>query len=193
MSILAYSALALSTFSLVQGSTAYSSAYGSAPSVIEIWEPDVTVTEHFTTTVRKTCPDCQTAIGNAFYDVSPSQTKSSVTPLWSQPSGPSPTTTLVPIPHWHQAASDPQVLVPDQKVQMYYAPQGAGGKRYSHLLEQFQPILTMYRFTDYSSIPMDQHNFERSICPSRPIILAQLRLVCGYQHSIRDILFQGGL
>ncbi|KAK5936716.1 hypothetical protein PMZ80_011087 [Knufia obscura] len=150
MSILAYSALALSTFSLVQGSTAYSSAYGSAPSVIEIWEPDVTVTEHFTTTVRKTCPDCQTAIGNAFYDVSPSQTKSSVTPLWSQPSGPSPTTTLVPIPHWHQVASDPQVLVPDQKVQMYYAPQGAGDSQTTH---QFQWINTTL---SAPSVPLDQ-------------------------------------
>src|SRR3954471_22176328 len=120
MSILTFSTLILTTLTFVRGltSSSYSSAYGSIPSVVEIWEPDVTVTEHFTSTVHKTCPTCQTgAAGEAHFDLMTSSLASTATPLWNQPSSPSATTTLVPVPHWDHDASNPKVLVPDQKVQ----------------------------------------------------------------------------
>lgn len=120
MFTLSSAALALSTFSVVQAlSATYSSAYGAIPSVVEIWEPDVTVTEHYTTTVRKDCSDCQTG--------APQQVTSSVSEAWSLPTTPPVTTTLVPTTHWSHDASDPQILVPDHTVQIYYAPSGDGG------------------------------------------------------------------
>jgi len=125
-------ALLLSVPSFSTGlSEPFTASYGTILSVVEVWEPDVTVTQWSTETVSVMCHCCQA--GGEFYALATSTATSSSPALWSKAASAAPTTTLIPVSHWSQDASSPEILIPAHDAQIYYAPSGVGSKLLSFL------------------------------------------------------------